>query len=201
MFPGITLFLWNTKEYNPSSYVSFKIIPMCIYILLAANLKVLKTFLEAILWQPFQLLHCISNGVGSITKAPSLQCWYPWREQVKLSWRRVRRVRRLVPVLSRLSLLRNPWPKPTGVLEYCREEETSCWLSIFSGRFLLTVTLKWWRMSMYISLFTVSVLVDYTSEFLKITPANSGNFLKILRISWAMLHLVMCAQDLCLKYR
>jgi len=37
------------------------------------------------------------------------------------------------PVLSRCSLLRNPWQKPTGVLEHCREGETNCWLSIFRG--------------------------------------------------------------------
>jgi len=29
------------------------------------------------------------------------------------------------------SLLRHPLPKPTGVLEHCREGETNCWISIF----------------------------------------------------------------------
>jgi len=37
-----------------------------------------------------------------------------------------------VPVLSHCSLLRNHWPKPTGVLEHC-EGEISCWFSIFHG--------------------------------------------------------------------
>jgi len=37
------------------------------------------------------------------------------------------------PVLSHCSLLRNPLPKPTCVLEHCREEETICWFSIFRG--------------------------------------------------------------------
>jgi hypothetical protein len=35
------------------------------------------------------------------------------------------------PVLSHCSLLRNPSPKPTGVLENCRQGETNCWFSIF----------------------------------------------------------------------
>jgi len=37
-----------------------------------------------------------------------------------------------IPVLS-LPLLRNPLPKPTGVLEHCREGETNCWFSTFRG--------------------------------------------------------------------
>jgi len=45
------------------------------------------------------------------------------------------------PMLSNSSLLMNPWPKPTGVLEHCREGETNCWLSIF-GAFLSSLTPK-----------------------------------------------------------
>ena len=36
-------------------------------------------------------------------------------------------------VLSHCSLLRNPLPKPTGVLEHCCERETNCWCLIFRG--------------------------------------------------------------------
>jgi len=46
-------------------------------------------------------------------------------------------------VLSHSSLLRNPWPKLTGVLEHCHEGENNCWFSIFGGRFLLTTSLRW----------------------------------------------------------
>ena len=35
------------------------------------------------------------------------------------------------PLLSHCSLIRNPLPKPTGVLEHCREGETNCWFSTF----------------------------------------------------------------------
>jgi len=37
------------------------------------------------------------------------------------------------PVLSHYSLLRNPSPKSTGVLEHCCEGETTCWFYIFQG--------------------------------------------------------------------
>jgi len=37
------------------------------------------------------------------------------------------------PVLPHCTLLRNPWPKPTGVLEHCSEGETKCWFSNFRG--------------------------------------------------------------------
>jgi len=33
----------------------------------------------------FQLFLCIRNDVSSITKAPSIQCWFQSREQVKQS--------------------------------------------------------------------------------------------------------------------
>jgi len=32
-------------------------------------------------------------------------------------------------------LLRNSWPRPTGVLEHCHKGETTCWSSIFMGLF------------------------------------------------------------------
>jgi len=35
--------------------------------------------------------------------------------------------------LSHCSLLRNPLPKATGVLEHCREVEINCWFPIFWG--------------------------------------------------------------------
>jgi len=37
------------------------------------------------------------------------------------------------PVLSFCYFLRNPGPKPTGVLEHCCEGETNFWFSIFRG--------------------------------------------------------------------
>jgi hypothetical protein len=37
------------------------------------------------------------------------------------------------PVLSLCSLIRNPLPKPTGVLERCRAGENNYWFFIFRG--------------------------------------------------------------------
>jgi hypothetical protein len=45
-------------------------------------------------------------------------------------------------VLPRSSLPENNWSKPTGVLEHCRDGETNCLLSIFSGGFFLTASLR-----------------------------------------------------------
>jgi len=73
------------------SYSSFKIVPLCNHTLLLATVKVLETILEAVLWEPFQSLRRIPNGVSSITKVRSLQCWFHSRAQLKISWSQVRR--------------------------------------------------------------------------------------------------------------
>jgi hypothetical protein len=65
---------------------------LCNYTLLPATVKVLETFLEAILWQPFQLYRCILSHLSSIRIATSLQCLFQTREQVKISWSRLRRI-------------------------------------------------------------------------------------------------------------
>ena len=88
------------------------------------------------------------------------------------------------PVLSRCSLLRNPWPKPIGVLEHCLEGETNCWFSIFSRSFLLAASQRPRGLSLYISLFSVAVLVTYTTEFLYFILGNSGIDLKLLLFSF-----------------
>jgi hypothetical protein len=50
----------------------FKIAPLWSYTLLPATVKLLETFLEASLWNPFQLFRRIHNYVSSITKASML---------------------------------------------------------------------------------------------------------------------------------
>ena len=68
-------------------------VSLCIYTILPATVKMLETFLEAILWNPSQLFSRIYNDVSSITKgpAPSLQCRFQSREQVKISCSQIRR--------------------------------------------------------------------------------------------------------------
>ena len=71
----------NTKQYNHLSYSSFKTVLFCYYTLQTADVNVFETFLERLLWQPFQLFRRILNYVISITKGPSLQCLLHSREQ------------------------------------------------------------------------------------------------------------------------
>jgi hypothetical protein len=68
-------------------------VPLFNSTILPTTLKVLETFLKAILWNPLQLFHRNFNDVSSITKAPasSLQCWFQSREQVKISCSQIRR--------------------------------------------------------------------------------------------------------------
>ena len=68
-------------------------------------------------------------------------------------------VRGSATVLSHCSLLRNPRPKPAGVLEHCREREPNGWFS-FRMRFLLTASQKRRMISMYSSLFGVAIPVN-----------------------------------------
>jgi hypothetical protein len=66
--------------------------------------------------------------------------------------------------LSRCSLLINPRPKPTGVLEHCHQGETND-SSPFFGTFPPDRIPKGWRMSMCISLLTITIPVNNTIEF------------------------------------
>jgi len=62
------------------------------YTILPAIAKVLGTVLESILRKPLQLSRRILNYVSSITRAPSLHCWFQLREQVAISWSQGRTV-------------------------------------------------------------------------------------------------------------
>ena len=48
----------------------------------------------------FQLFRCILNYVSSITKAPSLHCWFQSKEQVKINCRQASRVFRCSTVVT-----------------------------------------------------------------------------------------------------
>ena len=59
---------WIQKWYPHLSYTSFRSCPSCNYALLPAIVKVLETFLEAILWKNFQLVRRILDDVSIIKK-------------------------------------------------------------------------------------------------------------------------------------
>jgi len=171
MLLAITVFLRNTKQYNDVSYISFKTTPLCNFTLLPATVEALETFLEFIVWKPFQLLRRIHNVI-SITKTPPLQCWFQSRKHAKIGCSQVRRVWVISQFLSLCSLLRNP--KPTGVLEHCREEKPTVGFPFF-GRLLLT-SLRLRKMWMYISLFT-AISVNHTNEIREILNLNIRGYL------------------------
>jgi len=53
---------------------------------LPVTVKLLETFLEAILWKPFQLFRHIHNSVNSINQALSNRRWFHSRKQVTITW-------------------------------------------------------------------------------------------------------------------
>jgi len=126
MFPAS--FLRDTKQYHHLSYIS-----LCNYTLLPSTVKVLETFLKAILWKPFQLFCHILNDVSSITKVLSHQCWFQSREQVKISSSQVRRVWQMLQCCHIVLDYEILDQKPTNMPEHCHEGETNCWLSISHG--------------------------------------------------------------------
>ena len=136
------------------------------------TVEVSETFLEAILWKPFQPFHRIFNDVSGIKKAPFLQYWFQSTERVKTSWSQVRRKPGMLVSLH-YSLPRNSWPKSTGVLQRCCEGETSVG-SPFFGTFASVPTTKA-KMDVTLHfLFEVAIPVNYTSKLI--------NFMKLLRI-------------------
>jgi len=74
----------------------------------------LESFLEAILWKKFLQQHktAVPSMLPSVYETDKIQL-KAGKESTGED----------APILSRCSLLRNPWPKPTGVLKQCREGE------------------------------------------------------------------------------
>jgi len=102
-------YFWNNffsekyKNYNKLSYISF-----------------VGNVYGAVLWKPFQLLRRILIDVNGITKAPSLQCWFNSKVQIKISWSQVRSVGD-ASVLAHCFFAINSLPKKNGMLGHCRE--------------------------------------------------------------------------------
>ena len=146
------------------SNIFFKTVPLCNYTHLPVTVKVLETFLEAILWKSFQLFRRILNYVSSITQASSLQYWFQLREQLQISCSQYRTVWRMLHcchiILCEEIFDRN-WPvSPSQQLLWRRSKLL---VFHFSECFLLTTSLRRRRMSVYIYLFTVAIPANYTS--------------------------------------
>ena len=129
-----SLYFWEIRNSSTFHHIFFKTVPLCNYTILPVTVKVWETFLEVILWKPFQLFRHILNDVNSITKAPPplFDDYFSWRNSQKSTAAGSGQYGGCSSVVM-LFFLRNPWPKPTGVLEHCRDGETNCWFSIFLG--------------------------------------------------------------------
>ena len=79
-------------------------------------------------------------------------------------------------VSSRRSLIRNPWPKTDRCAGALSRRRNQLLVLHFLEFFLLTVSLKRWRMLMYIHLFTVAVHVNFTGKFRKLSEATTYIF-------------------------
>ena len=107
---------------------------MCNYICLPATVKVLETFMEAILSKSFQLFHCILKYVSSITNMPSHHCWFQSREQVKISCSQVRRVQGMLQcchIVLYQEIVHQNWPVCCSIV--MKEKQTVG--SPFTGTF------------------------------------------------------------------
>jgi len=102
----------------------FKMFPSRIYTLLSGTVKLLETFAEIILWKPFQFFRRILNDVGRITKAPYFSADV-FDETGKNQLEPGQKGMGDAAVWSHCTLLRNPWPKQTAVLEHYRKGETN----------------------------------------------------------------------------
>ena len=142
----------------------FKRIPLCNYTFLTATVEALETFLETILWKYCQFFQHILNNVSSITKVLSLQFWFQSREQVKISLSQVRRVSGMLHIFTVFVAEKflTKSDQCVGALSWRRYQLL---VLHFLGHFLVTASLRHWRMLMCISVFKVAIPVNYTSKF------------------------------------
>ena len=129
----------------------------------------LETFLEAILWKPYQLFRRIMNDVSNITKAPFLQCWFQSREQVPISWSQAGGSSGVVTLFfAKKSLTKTD--RYAGTISWSRNQ---LWFPHFSWIFRLADSLRRRRMSKYISLLKVVIHVNYSREFREHSEATA----------------------------
>lgn len=125
-------------------------------ILHPASLNFTETFLEAVFWKPFHLFCHFLNYVSGNRKVPSLPWWFQSRKQVKIRWCQVRRVWGILQChhIVCWEILDQNWLVCWSIV--LKDKPTFYFIPIhFSRCFLLTDSLRWWRILIYIYLFTV----------------------------------------------
>ena len=103
---------------NCLNYDFFKIVHLCNCTLLPSTENVLATFLKTIMCKPVHLFLRILHDVISFRKAPSLQCCFQCREEVKISYSRVRECGEYFSAVALFVAMKSPWSKPNGLLEH-----------------------------------------------------------------------------------
>ena len=127
---GINLFLRNTKRYNNLSYIPFYMFPFLIYTFVPASTNFLETFLEEIMWKSFiSSFAFILMAVASQWTAASLIS-FEGTAEIRLGPSQEGRGN---ATMLWLSFARNSLTKPSGVLEHCLDEQTSCLFITFRG--------------------------------------------------------------------
>jgi hypothetical protein len=145
-------------------------VPLCNYTVLSATIKVLETFVVPILWKSFQLFFRILDDVSNITNASSPYCWSQSREEVKNSWSQSEDYGGCSSVVT-LFFVKKSLAKTgrcPGALSWRRNQLL---VLRFSGRFLLTASLRRRRILLYISLITAAIPASYTSKFWELFEA------------------------------
>jgi hypothetical protein len=144
----------------------FKIVPLCNYILIPVTVNVLETFLEAILWKPSQLF------IAFLMMSVAPQCSYQSREKVKISCNQVRREWGMLQCchtfFSMKSMTKTDWC--AGALPWMRSQLLVLHFSVHQ-----TASLRLQRMSMYNSLFTAAIPVNYISVLWELFKASTHN--------------------------
>jgi hypothetical protein len=139
----------------------------------------LETFLEDILWNHFQLCRRILNYVSSITKALSLRCQHQSREHVKIGWKKVRRIWRMLQcchIVLCEGILDQNWPVCWNIVVKKKPTAGSPHFGAFPSNRIARAT-KDIKVLLCSHRFTISLM----RQFVQIIPASSRTFLKLLR--------------------
>jgi len=173
MFP-ILLYFWEIIRIQTLSYISLKIFPLWNYRLFPATVKMLETFLKAILWNPFHLYPHIRNDVSSNTKPRTFRDNISRRNRSKSAVAKSEVFEGcfsfVTLFLSKKSLTKTGWC--AGALSWMRNQLL---VLNFSGRFSVIASLRRRRISVYISLFTV-LRIPWCSNCCKLYQRIPGSF-------------------------
>jgi len=169
------LFLRNRKQYNHLSYISFGIVPLCNYTLLPATVEVLETFLEAILWKTFYLCLAFFMVSAASHKHCPFIADFSWKNRWISAGARPGGYGGCSSVVTLFSAKKflTKTNQCAGTLLWRRNELL---VLHFWGLFVLTTSLRRWKMSMFTPLFIVAIYLIIPVNFFKLCQWIPGTF-------------------------